>query len=321
MPGRGRFGQLLLKREVGDGATADAADDARGPERLASDRCRAASRDTVPPRPAAGRPRAGPDHNGPRSWLPSPASANRRCVSTRSAWAPTITSGRASPSRSHSRSQRGKAPLDATMAFFEKPLRLRGTPGAGRGGRRGVAAARRGAEERRQPDPRAQRRAQGCGRLIARLRSAPSFQPLKALATMPGPHFVSAAAYASSRASPMSPDDPAASAEFSGRWCWRCGPDDCARASARREKSDDRRGARPMRRTHRPGGAPITDMAFVPRSRTARRPELRHGTRPWAKGPRRCVWLHHGPEPWYKFASRWRSPPGRQLQTARPTHF
>ena len=38
-----------FKREAGDGTTADAADDARGPEWLASYRCRAAFRDTVSP--------------------------------------------------------------------------------------------------------------------------------------------------------------------------------------------------------------------------------------------------------------------------------
>src|SRR5215472_18732538 len=58
--------QLILandgvgKREVRDAATADAADDAGGQERLASDRCRRATRGTVSPQPAVGSG-AGPD--------------------------------------------------------------------------------------------------------------------------------------------------------------------------------------------------------------------------------------------------------------------
>src|SRR5215467_10225378 len=64
----GAIQQLILandgarkKGEERDAATADAADDAGGQERLASDRCRRATRGTVSPQPAVGRSGAGPD--------------------------------------------------------------------------------------------------------------------------------------------------------------------------------------------------------------------------------------------------------------------
>src|SRR5215468_7268208 len=46
------------KREVRDAGRSFTADDARGSDRLASDRCRAAPRSAVPSQPTTGRPRA-----------------------------------------------------------------------------------------------------------------------------------------------------------------------------------------------------------------------------------------------------------------------
>src|SRR6266852_4659377 len=97
-----------------------------------------------------------------------------------------------------------QSPLDATMAFFEKPLRFRGLLALAE--EDDVAAQLR---TRTQPPDRAT----NCGTVI---------------------------------------DDPATSDEFSGRWCWRRGPHDCPRACPRRQERNDRRGARPMRRTHLP---------------------------------------------------------------------
>ncbi|HEY5315213.1 MAG TPA: hypothetical protein VIK18_21960 [Pirellulales bacterium] len=70
--------------------------------------------------PAVSRTRS----NGPRSWLPWPASASRRCVSTPSAWARTTRPGLAA--QIPLPVAEGQGPLDAILAFFEKPLRFRG---------------------------------------------------------------------------------------------------------------------------------------------------------------------------------------------------
>jgi hypothetical protein len=55
----------------------------------------------------------------------------------------------------------------------------------------------------------------------------------------------------------------------------------------------DIRGRAPI--TIRGGGDPR--RAWLPRRlrEWARRPELPHRSSPWAEGPRRCAWLHHGP--------------------------
>src|SRR5216684_722493 len=62
----------------------------------------------------------------PSLWLPWPASANRRCVSTPSAWARTTISGPGLAEQIPLPVAEGQSPLDATLAFFEKPLRFRG---------------------------------------------------------------------------------------------------------------------------------------------------------------------------------------------------
>jgi hypothetical protein len=114
----------LLKKEVHDATTADAADDARRQERLVSYRCRAASRDTVPPdRRLAG---CEPDQIERPSIVVAVAGKREQALrfdpfSTGAHFhiRPGLAEQIPLPVAD------GQSPLDATMAFFEKPLRFR----------------------------------------------------------------------------------------------------------------------------------------------------------------------------------------------------
>ena len=63
---------------------------------------------------------------GPRSWSLSPASGSRRCASTPSVWAAHYHIRPGLAAQIPLPVAEGQSPLDATMAFFEKPLRFRG---------------------------------------------------------------------------------------------------------------------------------------------------------------------------------------------------